>query len=70
MVERIGLWFIQRPIDFVCQAIARAFLDGVASFAVLPGSYITVSQVDPAWAAWSFFFIALAWRPALIESKD
>ena len=69
-VERIGLWFIQRPIDFVCQAVARAFLDGVASFAALPGSYVTVSQVDPAWAAWSFFFIALAWSPALIESKD
>lgn len=69
-VERIGLWFIQNPIDFVCLTVAQVFLNVVAAFAVLPGAFVTVSQIDPSWVAWAFFFIALAWRPALIESKD
>jgi hypothetical protein len=66
-VERAGLWLLQVPIDFVCETIARAFLAVVDFVSNLPGAYVNTAQMDPSLIAWTFFFVALMWRPRRIE---
>ena len=66
-VERAGLWLLQVPIDFVCETIARTFLAVVDFVSNLPGAYMNTTQMDPSLIAWTFFFVALMWRPRRIE---
>jgi competence protein ComEC len=69
-VEKTGLWLLQGPVDFVCETVARVFLAVTSWVAELPGAYIRTSEMDPTWAAWTIFFMALIWRPQRIEKPN